>query len=118
MPDIIKEELKEKINQIETNGTFIKSKLNNFIKYCRDILVSKTNLNKREELNKSLNELEKIPITNFIQIVILEFSPYKSNPSAYVLKMLADNELNKTDLKDEEYNKLSKYITCFIEICS
>ena len=31
MPELIKEELKEQINKIETNGQFIKSKLNNFI---------------------------------------------------------------------------------------
>ena len=88
------------------------------IKYCRDILITKTNLNKQEELNKSLNELERIPITNFIQIVILEFSPYQTNPSAYVLKMLNDNELKKEDLNDDEFNKLTRYIDMFIKVCN
>ena len=113
----IKPELKQQIEKIQTNGEFIKLKLINFIKYAKEILISKIG-EKKDDLNHKLNDLEKLPITNFIQIVLLEMSPYKSNPSAYIDKLLIDHQLNKSDLKEDEYIKLSRYIDCFITICS
>ena len=109
-------EIKE-IKEI-TNANFIKEKLNNFIVYCKNVLINKVKSDKQEELFKNLETLKNIEITQFIQHVLMEMSPYKSNTLAYIDKMLEGSQLTKSDLTNEEYIKLGKYISCFITVCS
>ena len=44
--------------------------------------------------------------------------PYKQNVRAYVAKMLSDDGSSVDELKKEELDKLTRYITMFIDIVS
>ena len=101
-----------------TNGDFLREKLRNFVKYCRDNVGKRCSGDVLDKYTKRLDELAAVEITHFTQYVAVEMAPYKNNERGYLVRMMDGSGVPWTDLGVEEQNKLIKYIQCFIAVVS
>ena len=97
------------------NIDFIKQKLNNFIKFCRDQISIKSLTG---NYLKKLEELENVDINHFVQWIIMELKPYKDNLHAFVVKTMEEANVKIDTLTKDEYNKIVRYLQCFIDYVS
>ena len=101
-----------------TNGEFLREKLRNFVKYCRENIGKRCTGITLEKYTKQLDELATVDIAHFTQYVAVEMAPYSKNIPAYLNKMMTDSGVQFTELPSEEQRKLIKYIDCFIQVVS
>ena len=101
-----------------TNDAFIKAKLANFIEFLQLMLKKRLHNTRFAEFTKKIEELQGIDTALFIVFVVEQMVPYRSNPSAYVDKLLAENEVKSSELAADETLKLCRYVTCFIDVVS
>ena len=101
-----------------TNDAFIKAKLANFVEFLTSCLKKRIHNTRFAEFTKKIEDLQGIDTALFIVYVVENMSPYRSNPSAYVDRLLAENEVKSSELAADETLKLCRYVTCFIDVVS
>ena len=93
-----------------TNKEFLIEKRDAFIKFCEGVL-------KGKKADK-LQQLRSLNIELFITAIVEQMIPYKETPSAYVLKMMAEEGMDSSLFKADELAKAARYISCFISVVS
>ena len=104
-----------------SNDSFLKSKMINFADYLTKILEDHLKngcFDRFTEFKNKIDELKGIDTALFILHITETMVPYKTNVSQYVVKMLAEHELNADDLSADEKIRLGRYISCFCETVS
>ena len=101
-----------------TNDAFLKSKISNFVDFLTACLFKRLDNARFSEFKDKIEQLRTCDTGHFILHVTESMVPYKSNTGAYVVKMLAENDVKPEDLTPEELTKLGRYIDLFIEVVS
>ena len=101
-----------------TNDAFLKSKIINFVDFLTSCLEKRLKNERFTEFKNKIDELKGIDSALFIVHVVENMVPFKTNVSQYVVKMLAEHELNADVLSADETIRLGRYISCFIETVS
>ena len=101
-----------------TNDAFIRGKLANFVEFLKSCLKKRLHNARFAEFTKKIDELNAIDTALFIVHVVEQMVPYKTNVNAYVDKLLKEQDVNSADLSADELTKLSRYVTCFIDVVS
>ena len=101
-----------------TNGEFIRQKLTNFIKYCRENVGKRCTGNVLVNYTKKLDELAVVEIIHFTQYVAMEMAPYKNNERMYLIRMMEGSGVQWADIGVDEQNNLIIYIQCFVAVVS
>ena len=101
-----------------TNDAFLKKIINNFCDFLTSCLEKRLKNERFTEFKNKIDELKGIDTALFILHITETMVPFKTNVSQYVVKMLAEHELNADVLSADEKIRLGRYISCFIEIVS
>ena len=103
-----------------TNREFLTQKRDNFIKFCSEALNKNKRINKEKnaKFNDKLEQLRTLNVELFITAIVENMINYKDHPEDYVIKMLKEEGLDKTDLTAEELAKAGRFILCFVTIVS
>ena len=103
---------------LKTNDVFLREKLNNFASFLEGLIRSRPKDKRAADAHAKIQELRTIDTAVFLLHITQDMLPYKKNVRAYVTKMLADDGSSVDELKKDELEKLTRYITMFIEIVS
>ena len=103
---------------LKTNDAFLREKLNNFANFLEGLVKSRPRDKRTADAHAKIQELRTIDTAVFLLHITNDMLPYKKNVRAYVAKMLADDGSSVDELKKEELDKLTRYITMFIDIVS
>ena len=103
---------------LKTNDAFLREKLNNFATFLEGLVKSRPRDKRTAEAHSKIQELRTIDTAVFLLHITQDMLPYKQNVRAYVAKMLSDDGSSVDELKKEELEKLTRYITMFIDIVS
>ena len=103
---------------LKTNNAFLREKLNNFATFLEGLIRSRPKDKRTADAHAKIQELRTIDTAVFLLHITQDMLPYKKNVRAYVTKMLADDGSSVDELKKDELEKLTRYITMFIEIVS
>ena len=103
---------------LKTNNAFLREKLNNFATFLEGLIRSRPKDKRTADAHAKIQELRTIDTAVFLLHITQDMLPYKLNVRAYVSKMLADDGSSVDELKKDELEKLTRYITMFIEIVS
>ena len=103
---------------LKTNNAFLREKLNNFATFLEGLIRSRPKDKRTADAHAKIQELRTIDTAVFLLHITQDMLPYKKNVRAYVSKMLADDGSSVDELKKDELEKLTRYITMFIEIVS
>ena len=103
---------------LKTNDAFIRQKLQNFALFLEGLVKSRPRDKRTADAHAKIQELRTIDTAVFLLHITQDMLPYKQNVRAYVAKMLADDGSSIDELKPNELEKLTRYITMFIEIVS
>ena len=104
--------------ELKTNDAFLREKLNNFATFLEGLIASRPKDARQPAALAKIQELRTIDTAVFLMHITNDMLPYKNNVRAYVEKMLADDGSSVDELKQEEFIKLTRYITMFIAIVS
>ena len=102
----------------QTNDAFLKSKMTNFVDFLTSCLEKLLKNERFSEYQNKIDEIKNIDTALFIIHITETMVPYKTNVSQYVVKMLAEHELNADVLSADEKIRLGRYVSCFIETVS
>ena len=103
---------------LKTNDAFLREKLNNFANFLEGLVKSRPRDKRTADAHAKIQELRTIDTTVFLLHITNDMLPYKQNVRAYVAKMLSDDGSSIDELKKEELERLTRYITMFIDIVS
>ena len=103
---------------LKTNDVFLREKLNNMSVFLEGLLKSRPRDKRTADAHAKIQELRTMDTAVFLLHITNDMLPYKKNVRAYVAKMLADDGSSVDELKKEELDKLTRYITMFIDIVS
>ena len=103
---------------LKTNDAFLREKLNNFATFLEGLVKSRPRDKRNADAHAKIQELRTIDTAVFLLHITQDMLPYKQNVRAYVAKMLSDDGSSVDELKKEELEKLTRYITMFIDIVS
>ena len=103
---------------LKTNDAFLREKLNNFANFLEGLVKSRPRDKRNANAHAKIQELRTIPTEVFLLHISNDMLPYKKNVRAYVAKMLSDDGSSVDELKKDELDKLTRYITMFIDIVS
>ena len=103
---------------LKTNNAFLREKLNNFATFLEGLIRSRPKDKRTADAHAKIQELRTIDTAVFLLHITQDMLPYKKNVRAYVSKMLADDGSSVDELKKDELEKLTRYITMFIELVS
>jgi len=98
-----------------TNNDFLREKLTNFVNFLTACLHKRLNNVRFAEFKNKIDELRTCDTAHFIMYVTTDVAPYKSNPKAYINKLLLQSQIENAELSAEEMDKLVRYVQCFIE---
>ena len=102
----------------QTNDGFIREKLVNFVNFLTKCLEKRMHHTRFQEFAKKLDELRNVDTGHFVLYITEKMVPHKENPGVYILRLLTENDIQMTDLKNDELEKLTRYVSCFIEVVS
>lgn len=102
----------------KTNDAFLREKLNNFANFLEGLIKSRPKDKRTVDTHAKIQELRTIDTAVFLLHITQDMLPYKNNIPAYVSKMLSDDGSSVDELKKDELDKLTRYITLFIELVS
>ena len=103
---------------LKTNDAFLREKLNNFATFLEGLVKSRPRDKRNADAHAKIQELRTIDTTVFLLHITNDMLPYKQNVRAYVAKMLSDDGSSIDELKPNELERLTRYITMFIDIVS
>ena len=103
---------------LKTNDAFLWGKLNNFATFLEGLVKSRPCDKRNADAHAKIQELRTIDTAVFLLHITQDMLPYKQNVRAYVAKMLSDDGSSIDELKKEELERLTRYITMFIDIVS
>ena len=102
----------------KTNDAFMREKLQNFATFLESLVKSRKRDQRHADAMAKIAELRTLDTAVFLMHITQDMLPYAKNVRAYVAKMLADDGSSIDELTPPELEKLTRYITMFIEIVS
>ena len=114
----------------KTNDAFMREKLQNFAAFLESLVKSRKRDQRHADAMAKIAELRTLDTAVFLMHITQDMLPYAKNVRAYVAKMLADdaafgglasgggNGSSIDELTPPELERLTRYITMFIEIVS
>ena len=106
------------VETLKTNDAFLRQKLQSFSTFLEGLVKSRPRDKRNADAHAKIQELRTIDTAVFLLHITQDMLPYKQNVRAYVSKMLSDDGSSVDELKKEELDKLTRYITMFIDIVS
>ena len=102
----------------KTNDAFMREKLQNFAAFLESLVKSRKRDQRHADAMAKIAELRTLDTAVFLMHITQDMLPYAKNVRAYAAKMLADDGSSIDELTPPELEKLTRYITMFIEIVS
>ena len=102
----------------KTNDAFMREKLRNFATFLESLVKSRKRDQRHADAMAKIAELRTLDTAVILMHITQDMLPYAKNVRAYVAKMLADDGSSIDELTPPELEKLTRYITMFIEIVS
>jgi len=102
----------------KTNDAFMREKLQNFATFLESLVKSRKRDQRHADAMAKIAELRTLDTAVFLMHITQDMLPYAKNVRAYVAKMLTDDGSSIDELTPPELEKLTRYITMFIEIVS
>ena len=102
----------------KTNDAFMREKLCNFATFLESLVKTRKRDQRHADAMAKIAELRTLDSAVFLMHITQDMLPYAKNVRAYVAKMLADDGSSIDELTPPELERLTRYITMFIEIVS
>ena len=102
----------------KTNDAFMREKLQNFATFLESLVKSRKRDQRHADAMAKIAELRTLDTAVFLMHITQDMLPYAKNVRAYVAKMLTDDGSSIDELTPPELERLTRYITMFIEIVS
>ena len=87
--------------------TFLSSKLENFKRFCQDRLPAK--------LERFRSEVNSLTVEQLVLFTTVVLAPYRNDLMGYLNQMLSTYEVPKSEISNEDYRKMYRYLSCFCE---